>query len=166
MVGVSDRSSTPRPAGFEVSPAVPRPTYLTWHGASDFGWGIAGLQNALHWCCDRRLLPIMSRLDPADLRIDPLRLRLLEPALRASAAFAPQIESAPANAPLTLDMPVVHAMGSGAHLGMPHLRGTRSAGRIVFENTRFNAEAVARLGILVFQAGLPSIACSGGNWTG
>jgi glycosyltransferase involved in cell wall biosynthesis len=124
---------------------TPQRVVLAWKAASYFGWGIAGQQIALQWCREGRVLPVMAPLDPADLWLDPLRMKLLEPAIRASAELAPRLARAARGLPLALDLPVVHAMGNSARGMLESLRGARNVGRIVFENTHFAAEARERL---------------------
>jgi len=124
---------------------MPQPALLAWQAASHFAWGIAGLQIALAWCRDGRMLPVLARLDPADLWIDPLRLRLLQPAIQMSAEISPRLATASADGPLQLDCPVVHCIGNNASIAYPHVRGSRNVGRVVFENTHFAADATARL---------------------
>jgi glycosyltransferase involved in cell wall biosynthesis len=124
---------------------APRPALLAWQAASHFAWGIVGLQIALEWCREGRPLPLMAKLDPADLWIDPLRLGLLQTAIRRSAELAPRLAAASAATPLQLAWPVVHCMMNNAAVAQPHVRGTRNIGRIVFENTHFTTDGVARL---------------------
>jgi glycosyltransferase involved in cell wall biosynthesis len=124
---------------------LPRPVLLAWQAASHFAWGIVGLQIALAWCRDGRLLPLMAKLDPADLWIDPLRVGLLQRAIRRSAGLAPSLAGASSGTPLRLDWPVVHCMMNNAAIAHPHVRGKRNLGRIVFENTHVAADGIARL---------------------
>ena len=125
--------------------AAPGSVYLAWQGACHFGWGIAGVQIALNWCRTRRFLPVLQSLEPEDLTLDPLRLRLLQPAIAASQQFAQKLAALPADAPSAIGMPVVFPLGNGAVIGAGELRGTRNIGRIVFENTQLDAAALARL---------------------
>jgi len=122
-----------------------QPVFLAWLPATHFGWGIAGLQIALHWCREGRLLPVMLRVQPQEFAVDPARLRLLEPTIRVSAAFAQQLARAPANVPLKLDVPVVQAMGNQAVGLFIDVRGSSNIGRIVFEDTDFPPDAANRL---------------------
>lgn len=122
-----------------------RPALLAWQAASHFAWGIVGLQIALAWCRDGRLLPLMAKLDAADLWIDPLRVGLLRPAILGSAELAQRLAGATDAKPLQLDWPVVHCMMNNAAIGQPNVRGTRNIGRMVFENTHLPADGIARL---------------------
>ena len=119
--------------------------FLAWIPATYFGWGVAGLQIALHWCCEGRLLPVMHRVQAQGFAIDPVRLKLLEPCIRASTAFAQQLARAPANLPLKPDVPAVHAMGNQAVDLFIDVWGSSNIGRIVFEDTDFPPHAVSRL---------------------
>ncbi|WP_207480105.1 glycosyltransferase family 4 protein [Arenibaculum pallidiluteum] len=68
--------------------SAPRDIVLQWQPSSYYGWGVYGLNLALHWVADPALRPLCSApADPARLALDPLRRLRLGPFLAASSAF-------------------------------------------------------------------------------
>lgn len=125
--------------------AAPRSVFLTWQPATHFGWGIVGVQIALHWCREGRLLPVMHSVRAEEIAVDPVRLGFLEPMIRASAAFERQLQQMPRDRPMNVNVPVVHSMGNRASCPFGNLRGVPNIGRIVFEDTDFAPDAIGRL---------------------
>jgi hypothetical protein len=88
---------------------------VQWTISSFFGWGVYGLNLALHWANDRELEPVCaSPIDPQSIAIDGLRERAILPFLVRSVHFQRNLAqhangSASANAPLLL------ALGNGFH---------------------------------------------------
>jgi len=90
-----------------------QPVIIQWSISSFFGWGVYGLNLALHWANDPTIEPVcVAPLDPAQINIDPLRERAILPFLIRSLQFQAQI-SRHANATATADAPLLLALGNG-----------------------------------------------------
>src|ERR1700682_5432075 len=124
-----------------------QPVIIQWSISSFFGWGIYGLNLALHWAGDPAIEPVCaSPIDAGQISVDPLRERVVLPFLVRSIQFQAQIAqhangSASANAPLLL------ALGNGfcgsppAHHVVPE--GQPTVGVVFFEDS-LDAEAIKR----------------------
>jgi glycosyltransferase involved in cell wall biosynthesis len=124
-----------------------QPVIIQWSISSFFGWGVYGLNLALHWANDPTIEPVcVAPLDPAQINIDPLRERAILPFLIRSLQFQAQI-SRHANATATADAPLLLALGNG-FCGSPAvhnviLEGAPTIGVVFFEEA-LDAEAVRR----------------------
>jgi hypothetical protein len=91
---------------------------IQWSISSFFGWGVYGLNLALHWANDPDIEPVCaSPIDPAQIAIDQLRGRAILPFLVRSLRFQAQIASH-ANGSATANAPLLLALGNG-FLGSP-----------------------------------------------
>jgi glycosyltransferase involved in cell wall biosynthesis len=124
-----------------------QPVIIQWSISSFFGWGVYGLNLALHWANDPTIEPVCAApLDPAQINIDQLRERAILPFLIRSLQFQAQI-SKHANATATADAPLLLALGNG-FCGSPAvhnvvLEGAPTIGVVFFEEA-LDAEAVRR----------------------
>jgi glycosyltransferase involved in cell wall biosynthesis len=111
---------------------------LDWGISSYFGWGVYGLNLALHWARDAQLEPVAALpINPKEIVIDPLRANRLISFVTRSAEFrAGKVKLAPGDVWL-------HALGGNARFADPGM-GIRSIGAIFFEN-ELDAAAVERL---------------------
>src|SRR6266566_7584220 len=67
---------------------------IHWNLASFTGWGMFGLNLALHWADDPRIEAVVSfPVNREHLVMDPLRLRALEPFLARSLAFQADLKA-------------------------------------------------------------------------
>jgi glycosyltransferase involved in cell wall biosynthesis len=110
---------------------------LSWQLSDLHGWGIAGHEIFSHWALKGRYQPVMGYpISDNEVRgMDSLRKKLLLPSFHASNDLNAQIVQATQDTSkvLTINIPVVHALGNlFAYSGMK-LRGSANIGRIVFE---------------------------------
>jgi glycosyltransferase involved in cell wall biosynthesis len=124
-----------------------QPVMIQWSISSFFGWGVYGLNLALHWAGDPTIEPVcVAPIDAGQIEIDPLRQRAILPFLIRSMQFQAQI-SCHANATATADAPLLLALGNGfcgstaAHNVV--LEGQPTIGVVFFEEA-LDAEAVKR----------------------
>jgi glycosyltransferase involved in cell wall biosynthesis len=120
---------------------------IQWSISSFFGWGVYGLNLALHWANDPDIEPVCaSPIDPGQIAIDQLRARAILPFLTRSLRFQTQISSH-ANGSATANAPLLLALGNG-FLGSPAvhnvvLEGQPTIGVVFFEEA-LDAEAILR----------------------
>jgi glycosyltransferase involved in cell wall biosynthesis len=124
-----------------------QPVIFQWSISSFFGWGVYGLNLALHWAGDPTIEPVcVAPIDPGQISIDPLRERAILPFLVRSLQFQAQI-SKHANGSASADAPLLLALGNGfcgssaVHNVM--LEGKPTIGVVFFEEA-LDAEAVRR----------------------
>jgi glycosyltransferase involved in cell wall biosynthesis len=125
-----------------------QPVIIQWSISSFFGWGVYGLNLALHWAGDPAIEPVCAApIDPAHISLDPLRQRTILPFLVRSIAFQDQIAQhaacggATANAPLLLSLGNGFCGSTAAH--KVALEGEPTIGVIFFEDS-MDAEAIKR----------------------
>jgi glycosyltransferase involved in cell wall biosynthesis len=124
-----------------------QPVMIQWSISSFFGWGVYGLNLALHWAGDSEIEPVcVSPFSPGQINVDPLRQRALLPFLLRSVQFQEQI-AAYSSAGATADAPLLLALGNGV-LGSPAahnvvIEGKPTIGVIFFEEA-LDAEAIKR----------------------
>jgi glycosyltransferase involved in cell wall biosynthesis len=124
-----------------------QPVIIQWSISSFFGWGVYGLNLALHWAGDQEIEPVcVAPLDPGQITIDPLRERAILPFLIRSLQFQAQIAKH-TNGSATADAPLLLALGNG-FCGSPAahnvvLEGAPTIGVIFFEDA-LDAEAIRR----------------------
>ncbi len=124
-----------------------RPVMIQWPPSSYFGWGVYGLNLALHWAGDSTIEPVcVSTIDPGRIDIDPLRQRAILPFLLRSLRFQEQL-SHHSNGTVTADAPLLLALGNGLCGSMAAhnvvLEGKPTIGVVFFEEA-LDPEAVRR----------------------
>jgi glycosyltransferase involved in cell wall biosynthesis len=116
-----------------------RPILLNWPAHNFYGWGIVGLNLLLHWAHDPDIRPLMGAPigEHEVTGVDPLRILACRDAIIRSNQFQNDlrlIQSGSRRLPFT----VVEGLGNG--LFRPDgLRGTRTIGRCIFEDTNLGA---------------------------
>jgi len=121
---------------------------IQWGISSFFGWGLLGLNLALHWAEDAEIEPVCGcQILPEMIAIDPLRRRTLETFLALSAAFEQQLR-AMSNVYAEAHMPVLLALNMDFY-NKPDQRGVCLGGRpsvgiVFFETAQLSEDAVAR----------------------
>jgi glycosyltransferase involved in cell wall biosynthesis len=125
-----------------------RRVVIQWAISSFTGWGVYGLNLALHWAGDAELSPTASRpINPGRIVVDPLRRRALAPLIADAAQFQSQLR-AHAGRPATVEA-VVLTPANEAFEPLPAAHGVTLTGRptlavTFFETGRLSPEAVAR----------------------
>jgi glycosyltransferase involved in cell wall biosynthesis len=124
-----------------------QPVIIQWSMSSFFGWGVYGLNLALHWSGDPDIeLVCAAPIDAGQIDIDPLRQRAILPFLVRSLKFHAQI-SGHANGSVNASAPLLLALGNGvlgsAAVHNVVLEGQPTIGVIFFEEA-LDAEAVER----------------------
>jgi glycosyltransferase involved in cell wall biosynthesis len=118
---------------------------INWGVADNFGWGILGRNIATTLASIGDWRPILLR-EPGRLGLPPLDQILAQEFLRRSAAMRRSIAERSADSVVTLDFPVLHALGNGAAPAFasesPKLRGGRNAAVTFMENTFLTREQV------------------------
>jgi glycosyltransferase involved in cell wall biosynthesis len=124
-----------------------QPVMIQWSISSFFGWGVYGLNLALHWAGDSEIEPVcVSPIDAGRIDIDPLRQRAILPFLIRSLRFQEQL-SHHTNGVMTADAPLLLALGNGlcgstaAHNVL--LEGQPTIGVVFFEEA-LDSEAIRR----------------------
>jgi glycosyltransferase involved in cell wall biosynthesis len=139
---------------------MPQPVIIQWSISSFFGWGVYGLNLALHWAGDPTIEPVCAaRIDPAHISLDPLRERVILPFLVRSVQFQAQIAQHKDGA-ASADAPLLLALGNG-FCGSPAahnvvLQGQPTIGVVFFEDS-LDAEAIKRGKLL-------SLIVTGSTW--
>jgi glycosyltransferase involved in cell wall biosynthesis len=128
-----------------------QPVLLNWTASAFSGWGIVGLNLLLHWANDPDLrLALCASLTPNDLAgVDPLKIHACREAILRSNRFQDELIRAKAGS-RTLPMIVVEGLGNGLYFP-DGLRGTRTIGRCIFEDTRLEGldEKLAKYDLLL-----------------
>jgi glycosyltransferase involved in cell wall biosynthesis len=128
---------------------IGRPVMIDWQLSSYFGWGIYGINLMLNWI-QQQPHPLLTnlRVRQSDLKLNPIEWAKLQPGLEPSWEWNAKMAGLRGRV-VTLDIPVLHAMGndfgvaaSGAH-GI-YLSGTPSLGVTFFESTHFSPESRER----------------------
>jgi glycosyltransferase involved in cell wall biosynthesis len=124
-----------------------QPVIIQWSISSFFGWGVYGLNLALHWAGDPDIEPVCaSPIDPEQISLDQLRQRAILPFLVRSIEFQQRIAQH-ANSGVTANAPLLLALGNG-FCGSPAahkvvLEGRPTIGVVFFEDSP-DAEAIER----------------------
>ena len=119
-----------------------------WELSSFHGWGVYGLNLALHWASDPEVTPVSAHsVDMKRLILDPLARLALEPMREASATLVAQLAKHPGGqiqtsgaALLGLNRQLVP--GRGAHGAV--VKGRANVGVVFLESTKLDSEAVER----------------------
>jgi glycosyltransferase involved in cell wall biosynthesis len=126
---------------------VTQPVIIQWSISSFFGWGVYGLNLALHWAGDPAIEPVCAAtFDARCISIDPLRERAILPFLVSSMQFQARLADH-ANGSASAGSPLLLALGNG-FLGSPAahnvvLEGKPTIGVVFFEESP-DAEAIER----------------------
>ena len=123
---------------------------IHWGISSYFGWGVYGLNLALHWSNDPDLEPVCSRpIQISGISLDPLRFRLLQPFIEESARFDERLkEYVKTNRSVRVDVPLLMPLGDD-FIGLPtayntSIEGSPTIGVSFFEEPDLTPEAVVR----------------------
>lgn len=103
------------------------------------GWGVYCTALLTHLCRSGRYQPVLmgETLNPGNIVLDPLQLKLIEPVLRAT------IEAQKAGPPAgPFDFDILMAMGNNCVGSFQAGLGRRDIGVIFFEDSNFKPEAV------------------------
>jgi glycosyltransferase involved in cell wall biosynthesis len=124
-----------------------QPVMIQWSISSFFGWGVYGLNLALHWAGDPTIEPVcVAPIDPGQINIDPLRERAILPCLVRSVQFQAQL-TRHTNGAATADAPLLLALGNGM-CGSPAANNVVLEGRptigVVFFEEALDPDAVKR----------------------
>jgi glycosyltransferase involved in cell wall biosynthesis len=129
----------------------PQPVFLNWSVSAFSGWGIVGLNLLLYWANDPDIRPLMgSPITPNDMTgVDPLKIMAAREAIMRSNQFQNELQRAKAGS-RRLPVPVVEGLGNGLYFP-DGLKGTRTIGRCIFEDTRLSGldEKLAKYDLLV-----------------
>jgi glycosyltransferase involved in cell wall biosynthesis len=114
----------------------PTPVLMAWQASNTFGWGIVALNIFCHWAVSRNIRPYMKRpISEGDLlALGPLRRLQIAERVAQSNAFAERLASTQSDA-VSLDIPVIHALGNRDTGGRSRVSGTRNIGRMIFQET-------------------------------
>jgi len=130
----------------------PTPVLMAWQASNTFGWGILALNVFCHWAVSRNIRPYMKRpFSEGDLlALGPLRRLQIAERIAQSDAFAERLASTQSEA-VSLNIPVIHALGNRYLGGRSRISGSRNIGRMVFEETRLEdwAEEIRRYDAVV-----------------
>lgn len=135
-----------------IQKSGPQPAaLLAWQMSDQHGWGIAGMNIFTHWAIHGRYQPVMLYpLQDEHLRsMNQLRKHALAKSFAASNQVATDLYQklmVEGRQGLTINIPVVHALGIEFSCQTQGLKGSKNIGRIVFEHTELkNAKAVEGL---------------------
>lgn len=110
---------------------------LSWQLSDLHAWGIVGGEIFTNWALKGKYQPVMGYpISDTELRgMDSLRKKLLLPSFQASNHLNAQIAQATQGdaKELTINIPVIHALGNQFVYSGLKLRGSANIGRIVFE---------------------------------
>ncbi|TBW33562.1 glycosyltransferase [Siculibacillus lacustris] len=125
-----------------------RRVIIHWGISSFFGWGVYGLNLALHWAADPDLQAFCSfPIGEDQIAVDKLRRRALDPFVIRSGQLVADLGTR-AGRTITVDSPLLAALGNdfrttpGAH-GV-RLSGSPDVGVVFFEVPQMDAETLAR----------------------
>jgi glycosyltransferase involved in cell wall biosynthesis len=115
-----------------------RNVLLAWQISNFSGWGLVGLHTFCHWALSGEIQPVMGNpIGPEELNfVHPMVAGQIAAAAAQSNRIGESIETLmrSRNGRVTLDFPVVHALGNDFNTPATQLRGSRNLGRIVFED--------------------------------
>src|SRR5262245_51514725 len=85
---------------------------FNWPLASYFGWGIYGINLALHWARDAEVRPLCSaEINPQRIHLDPLRRQLVDLVIKDSAGLLDKLRHGTGQV-ITSDLNVMTALGN------------------------------------------------------
>jgi glycosyltransferase involved in cell wall biosynthesis len=121
-----------------------QPVIVQWGISSFFGWGIYGLNLALHWAGDPAIEPVCAvPIHPEHISIDALRQRAILPFLVRSVQFQEHLVQY-ANGSASVDAPLLLALGS-------EFCGSPAAHKVVLEGR-------PTIGVVFFEEALDAAA--------
>ena len=122
--------------------------YISWGISSFFGWGVYGLNLALHWAVDPDIEPVGAYAMSRDrLVVDPLRRQVFDRFMARSKAFQDRLRPFQ-NSPVTVEGTVLSCFNDSfqvepaAH-GVT-LRGKPTIAATFFETARLSEDSVRR----------------------
>jgi glycosyltransferase involved in cell wall biosynthesis len=113
-----------------------RSVLLNWPIATISGWGIVGLNLFLNWANNPEVTPLVGGpIGPNEMAgVDPLRVLAAREAILRSNGFQSELQHVRAGT-RSLGVPIIEGLGNGLYFA-DGLRGTRTIGRCIFEDTR------------------------------
>ncbi|WP_181706390.1 glycosyltransferase family 4 protein [Chthonobacter rhizosphaerae] len=131
-----------------------RRVVIHWGVSSFFGWGVYGLNLALHWSNDPAVEPLCSYpLRDDQIVVDPLKTRVLARFRAESEGLQGRLAGL-SNRTVTADGPVLSALGNDFRTAPLRdelrLAGTPTVGVVFFEVPQLDAETVERAKALPF----------------
>ncbi|THD59051.1 glycosyltransferase family 4 protein [Phenylobacterium sp.] len=125
-----------------------RAVFINWRLSSFFGWGVYGLNLALHWSADRDMSVVVSMpISDGDLALGPLRRRALQPLIERSREFQAKLRPYE-NRVATVQAPCLNSCDRRFLVsGVAHnvrLAGTPTIGVTFFETPQLDADAITR----------------------
>lgn len=148
-------------AGRSTGAAMRRRVVIHWGISSFFGWGVYGLNLALHWARDPDLEPIASfPIRDSEIAIDSLKRLALKSFFADSAELVDRLKPFTSR-PVGVDGPVLAALGN--EFSLPTLRpgvafsGRPTVGVVFFEVPQLDAATLER------ARAFPLIVC-GSTW--
>ncbi len=138
-----------------------RRVVIHWGISSFFGWGVYGLNLALHWARDAELEAFCSfPIQESQIAVDKLRRLSLDGFVTRSRWLADQLATR-AGRSLDLDGPLLAALGNDFRVSPAahgvQLKGKPTVGVVFFETPQLDADTVAR------ARAFPLIVC-GSTW--
>ena len=127
------------------APEGQRPIVFRWAVSSVSGWGIYGLNLALHLSADPRYMPV-STAPWFDVSVDPVRAHGMAAFRQASRALGETLERV--TDPVVMNAPVLHAMNDDLVRDRYTHGGTPDFGVIFMTDTRITRDGKARAGQL------------------
>src|SRR5207249_1065868 len=128
------------------------PVLMAWHASNSFGWGIAGLNIFCHWAVSDTIEPYVLRpIVESDLTmVDPLRQLRIARSIVRSNGFSQRL-AATSDKAISLNIPVVHAVGNRDIGARGRIQGKCNIGRTVIEDTRLDdwSASFAQFDVLV-----------------
>jgi hypothetical protein len=117
---------------------------INWSVSSFTGWGVYGLNLALHWSRDPDLEPMTSiPIMPDDIAVNPIQRHALAPFLALSQALQTNLPPFGA-ARFPLECPVLTDIDLSPN-GFEHpISGRPTIGMVFFDTTRLSATAIER----------------------
>lgn len=125
--------------------ALKRSFAITWNLSELHGWGLVGVHTCLYMARNG-VIPVLLT-PPAANTIRPENLKVLEPLMPAHERLKAATDRIPPEKVIQFnDLDVLHALSNGFVPGplSTRYRGVRNVGVIAFEDTRLDADVVAR----------------------
>ncbi|MEC4896140.1 MAG: tetratricopeptide repeat protein, partial [Oscillatoria sp. PMC 1050.18] len=124
-------------------PSKPKALGIGWQLNPMLGWGVYGLNLTLQLIKNPNWEPFLLMPPAANALANPLHSLLLRPLLNQPQQLQKLIKSNPGKK-IACDFPILSALGNDFAAPTSALVGKKQIGVIFFENTRIEAEAIAR----------------------